>query len=73
MNWNLNKHETIEGIFLKKEGINKNSKILIIDPTDYVAIFDLAEYLDNGKILVLSDYLKDFNLKVKEFGFDKTI
>ncbi len=73
MNWNLNKHETIEGIFLKKENINKNSKMLIIDPTDYVALFDLGEYLENGKILVLTEFIKDLNLRVKEFGFDKII
>ncbi len=62
MDWNLNKHETLEGIFLKKESFNKDSKVLIIDASDYVALFDLGEYLENGKILVLTDYIKDLNL-----------
>ncbi|MGB9844105.1 MAG: hypothetical protein ACPLN1_07205 [Caldisericia bacterium] len=73
MDWNLNKHETLEGIFLKKESFNKDSKILIIDASDYVALFDLGEYLEDGKILVLTDYIKDLNLRVKEFGFEKII
>ncbi|MGQ9845838.1 MAG: hypothetical protein ACUVQN_06535 [Caldisericia bacterium] len=68
------KHETIESIFFKKEQLKISSKILIIDPTDYVAIFDLGEKMvENGKIIVLSKYLKDFKKKVKEFGFKKEI
>jgi len=73
MNWKLNSHETIEGIFLKKEKFNKDSKILIIDPTDYVPLFDLAENLFDGKIIVLTNLIKDFKEKVKEFGFQKNI
>lgn len=68
------KHETIEGIFFKKEQLTTTSKILIIDPTDYVAIFDLGEKMvENGKVIVLSRFLKDFKKKVKEFGFKKEI
>jgi len=73
MNWNLNKHETLESIFFKKEKFNKDSKILIINSTDYVPIFDLADELEDSKILSLSRNLKDLNKKVKEFGFEKKI
>lgn len=73
MNWYLNKHETLESIFFKKEKFNKDSKILIINSTDYVPIFDLATELEDGKILSLSRNLKDFNKKVKEFGFEKKV
>lgn len=68
------KHETIESIFFKKEQLTNSSKILIIDPTDYIAIFDLGEKMvENGKVIVLDRYLKDFKKKVKEFGFKKAI
>jgi len=70
MNWKLNSHETIEGIFLKKEKFNKDSKILIIDPTDYVPLFDLAENLFDGKIIVkpttLENAVKEYVKRVGE-------
>lgn len=73
MNWKLDSHETIEGIFLKKERFSKDSKILIIDASDYVALFDFAEEVFDGKILVLTNYIKDIKEKVKEFGFQKIL
>ncbi|MCX8095097.1 MAG: hypothetical protein N3D74_02755 [Caldisericia bacterium] len=73
MNLKFNSHETIENIFLKKEKFNKDSKILIIDTNDYVSLFDLAEEVYDGKILVLTNFIKDLKEKVREFGFQKNI
>lgn len=73
MNWKIESHETIESIFFKKEKFNKNSNILIIDTSDYVALFDLAENIFDGKILVLTDFIKDIKERVKEFGFQKIL
>lgn len=73
MNWRLESHETLENIFLKKEKFSKDSKILIIDPSDYVTLLDLAEEIYDGKILVLTSLIKDFKEKVKEFGFQKNL
>ncbi len=70
MNWKLNSHETIK-VYFKKERFNKDSKILIIDTSDYVSLFDLAEEVFDGKILVLTNYIKDIREKVKEFGFKR--
>jgi len=68
------KHETIERIFFSKEKFPKDSKILIIDTTDYVTLFDLGDYIeDKGKIVVLTEYIKDLNQKVKDFGYSKKI
>ncbi|MDI6861730.1 MAG: hypothetical protein QMD25_07000 [Caldisericia bacterium] len=73
MNWKLFSHETIENLFLKNEKFKRDSKLLIIDPSDYVPLFDISEEIEDGKILVLTNLIKDFNLKVKEFGFNKTL
>lgn len=73
MYWGKDKHETIESIFLKKEKFKESSKILLINITEHVPIFDLAETIENGKILVLTDYIKNFKEKLKDFGYQKRI
>lgn len=69
MNWKLFSHETIENLFLKNEKFNRDSKLLIINTSDYVSLFDLAEEMQYGKILILTNLIDDLNLKVKEFGY----
>lgn len=73
MNWKIYSHETIENLFFKNEKFSRDSKLLIINSSDYVSLFDLSEEIEYGKILVLTNLIKDLNQKVKEFGFSKTI
>jgi len=73
MDWRIHSHETIENLFFKNEKFSRDSKLLIINSFDYVSLFDLSEEIEYGKILVLTNLIKDLNQKVKEFGFKKTI